>query len=230
MDGFEIAYYLEGRQLLLLLSLIDQRPVAGLPPIEEPEDWGPVALSLLQDRRFRCEGQNLVMDETLSGLLLEMKTAKRICVIYGCGPVPSCGTLYIGGRFVLLEFLPDGKYRLRRTEKTEVRELMEELLMRSAPMPEALEVSLADDAALGACLRRWERRAPGLEETPALWRQFDEVRGVLEYQTSGTKTRWVWIEDVESGVLLCQDQSGAHAKLDTDSQRRFVLRELGMEA
>lgn len=230
MDEFEIAYYLESRQLLLLLSLIDRRPVAGLPSIEEPEDWGSVALSLLQDKRLRCEGRNLVMDETLSGLLVTMKAAKQICVIYGCNPIPSGNTLYVDDQLVLLEFLPDGKLRLHRAGKKEVRELMGELLMRSAPMPEALLVSLEEDAALGACLRRWEQRAPSLEGSPALWRQFGEVHGVLECQTAETRIRWGWIEDVETGVILRQDKNGVHAALDTDSQRRSVLRELGMEA
>lgn len=229
MDEFEMVYYLDSRQVLLLLSLIDQRPVVGFPPIEEPEDWGPTALSLFQAGRLRCEGESLIMDETLSGLLLTMKDAKQVCAMYGRGPGFSSCTLYINDRFVLLEHLPGGKCRLHQAGEAEIRELLEKGLMCSHPMPEVLQSALEDDEAFEACLRRWEQRAVALEDSPARWRQFEEVRGVLEYQTPETKVRCVWIEDLIAGIILRQDQNGTHAKLDTVSQRRALLRELEME-
>ena len=89
MENFEITYYLSGQQLLLLLSLIDQRPVAGLPPVEAPEDWQKISLSLFEEGRLYFENGQCAMDQELSALLLTMKDAEQICAIYGKRPSPS---------------------------------------------------------------------------------------------------------------------------------------------
>lgn len=227
METFEIAYYLSGQQLLLLLSLIDQRPVAGLPPIAEPEDWRETSLSLLRDRRLRYEDGRLVMDGDLGGLLLDLKNAERIYALYGGSP--AVRVAYAGEGSVLLELLPEGNCRLRRLEAAELRQLVGELAP-VRPMPEALEDSLPDDAALRERLSRWEEDAVPPEASPALWQRLEEVRGILEYQLSGERIRWIWVEDGMAGLLLRQDRRGTRAELDTASRRQSLLRELGLEA
>lgn len=230
MDEFEIAYYLTGQQLLLLLSLIDQRPVAGLPRVREPEDWKPVALSLLQEGWLRCEGGQLVMDEGLSGLLLTMKEAAGFCAAYGKRPVPTSQVLYAGRRPALVQLLPEGKCRLYRMETGAFRQLAEERLAPYSPMPEELLVTLPDDPELQACLKRWEEQEITLEDPPELWYRLSEVSGVLEYRTPETHIRWIWVEETASGLLLCQDRNGIHGELDTASRRQALLEGLGLEA
>ncbi len=97
-------------------------------------------------------------------------------------------------------------------------------------MPEALLVSLPEDELLGECVRRWETRNISLADSPLLWLQIPEVCGVLERWTPETRTRWVWVEDQAAGLILNQDANRTRAALDTASQRRLLLRELGWEA
>lgn len=226
MNEFKISYYLDLRQLLLLLSLIDQRPVIGLPQIDRPEDWQPTALSLLRDERLRCENGQLVMDRELSAPLLAMKNAERVCALYGKQPEPGARILYRGKRQAMLELLPGDHVRLSQVETEEVRELLEAALSRCRPMPEALLVSLPEDEIIQESLKRWEARALSLTEPPARWLELEEVPCVLECR----ETRWIWIEDPAAGLILQQDQDGTRAELDTASRRQALLRELGLEA
>lgn len=230
MDGFEIAYYLNGPQLLLLLSLIDQRPVAGLPSIDEPENWQSVSLSLLQDRRLRFENGQLVMDEDISDLLLAIKNAERIYAVCRKRPEPSVQVLYEGEKTAILELLPDKKTRLRRGEDNALGRLTEELLMPLRPMPDELMDALPDDEIIKGCLDRWTSRRLSPEGDFSLWIQAEEARGVLECLTPETRTRWIWIEDPAASLILRQDQTNTQAMLDTVSQRKSLLRELGLEA
>lgn len=226
MDEFEIAYYLDRRQLLLLLSLIDQRPVAGLPPVEEPEDWRTVSLSLLEDGRLRCEDGRLVMEEELGGLLLDMKDAGQVWAVYDRR---SWGrVLYQGGRTALLELLPGGKDRLRRAGEGELRQLLEDALTPSSPMPDALLVSLPEDRLLLDCLAGWESISPA--EGPEHWLALEKVRAVVERRGTEGLTRWIRIEDDAASLLLRQDGGGIRAELDTASRRRRLPEELGWEA
>lgn len=229
MDQFEIAYYLDGQQMLLLLSLIDQTPVAGLPRIAEPEDWRKVALSLLQEGRLRCEDGQLVMDEGLSDLLITMKESTGIYAVHTKRLAPASQVLYEGERPVLVQFLPDGKYRLRQMKMWEFRQMLEERLAPHSPMPETLMETLPDDPALQECLARWKGQKITLEDSPGLWYRFSEVCGILEHQTPETQTRWIWVEDIAADLVLRQERNGIHAELDTASQRRSLLRELGLE-
>lgn len=229
MDNFDFAYYLSPQQLLLLLSLIDRRPVAGLPPVEEKEDWQKVSMSLIEDGRLRCEGGQLVMDAGLSELLLTMKGAECVYMLYGNGQEPDVLALYPGMRPALMEFLPDGKNRLRGVAAAEIGQLVLSRLVPDYPVPEALLTSLPEDAILRECLRRWEAKDISLRDPPSLWLQVPEVRGVLERWTPEARVRWIWIEDKAAGLILCQDLDGARAALDTASQRRSLLRKLGLE-
>jgi len=229
VDSFEFAYFLSRQQLLLLLSLIDQRPVAGLPPVEEKESWQKVSLSLVEDGRLRCEDGRLVMDAGLSELLLAMKDADCVCMLYGNRPQPSAMALYPGRPPVLLEFLPDGKDRLHGTEAAEIERLISTVLMPEYPAPEALLVSLEENEILRECLRRWEARDISIEDPPALWMQIPEVRGVLERWTPEARVRWIWVEDEAAGLILCQDSDGVRAALDTASRRELLLGKLRWE-
>jgi len=230
VDSFEIAYYLSRQQLLLLLSLIDGRPVAGLPPIKELEDWQKVSLSLVEDGRLRCENGKLVMDAGLSELLLTMKNAKSVYTIYGNGTEPGVMTVYPGEPPALLEFLPDGKVRLCGPELGELGQQVSSRLLPEYPMPGALLVSLPEDELLEECLHRWETRDVSLTDPPFFWLQIPEVRGVLEHWMPEEHTRYIWIEDQAAGIILTQDVNGVQAALDTVHLRQKLLRELGWEA
>lgn len=229
MDEFEIAYYLDGQQLLLLLSLIDQKPVVGLPRIEEPENWQSVSLSLLQSGWLRYEADQLRMNKELSELLLIMKAADKILAAYLKASAFTSRIFCAGDQLVSLEFLPNKKYRLRQEKKSELRRRVESLLMSSSPMPETLLDTLSDDVFLRPCLDYWEGQPLSLEDVVALWLQFDEVRGVLECQTLKEKIRWIWIKDRIADVVLRQDLAETRAVLDTVSQQKLLLRELGLE-
>ena len=230
MSEFEISYYLDRRQLLLLLSLIDQRPVAGLPSAGEPGDWKSVSLSLLEDGRLRYEGGRLVMEEGLGGLLLTVKEAERVYAVHGRRPEPPRRVMYDGKRPALLEFLENGEVRLSRTDASEFMELASVVLMPASPMPEALPASLPDGGPLGECLARWRDAPVSPEESSLRWMEFEEVRGVLECLLPGTWARLVWVEDAAGALLVVQDREGTRAELDTASRRRSLLRRMGLEA
>lgn len=230
MDEFEIAYYLDRQQLLFLLSLIDRRPVIGLPPVEETEDWQKVSLTLLRDERLYYQDGRLVMDKNLGVLLLAMKDAQQVCAIYGKYPEPVSNVLYCGKRPVLLELLPDGKLRLRQAKEAELKQLLTEALMPASPMPEALLETLPWDETLRACLAEWERRDIPLTAPVSPWVQMKEVRGVLDCRMPDGLVRWIWIDDTAAGLIVRQDEHGTGSALDTASQRQTLLRELRLEA
>lgn len=230
MDGFEFAYYLNRRQLLLLLSLIDRRPVAGLPPVEQPTDWREVSLSLLEDGRLLYRDGQLVMNEKISGLLLAIKDARRVCTVHTKGPDLLMQTFYEGERNVLLELLPGGDCRLCSSENGALRHLVQERLFLPNPLPEALLSSLSEDETLQSCLDRWKHREISLEDSSILWLQAEETRGVLDCLTSEYRDRWIWVEDHFTGLILHQDKDGIHAEPDTASRRQAIARELDWEA
>lgn len=230
MEVFELAYYLDGPQLRLLLSLIDGRAVMGVPPVEEPESWQAVSLSLLEAGRLRCHGERLVMDQELSGLLLGIKDASRVYMVFGKRPDPFALTLYGGRPPVLLEHLPERRVRLSQAEADALPRLTEDCLFPSSPMPEALLASLPDDPALQACLAAWEGQAVLLEDPPARWMDLPQVRGVIDRWTPEGHSRWIWAEDALAGAVLRQDRDGIHAALDTPSRRRELAAELEWEA
>lgn len=229
MDEFEIAYYLEGQQLLLLLSLIDQKPITGLPQIESPKDWGQIALSLLQDARLRCEQDELVMDEALGRLLLDMKAAQCVYAIYSERPVTAGQVLYTGKRSVLLEFMPDGKYRLHQTDTGALRRLLETFPFAKGPVPKVLADTLPDNPAMKERLSDWESQAVTWVDSPMRWLQIGGVRCVLDCQTPELQARWIWLEDELTDIVLKQDKQVLRAQLDTDCQRILLLQELGLE-
>ncbi|MCI9332985.1 MAG: hypothetical protein HFG05_12600 [Oscillibacter sp.] len=229
MNEFEIAYYLSLQQLLLLLSLIDQRPVVGLPSIETPDNWQRVAMALLQDERFRFENENLLMDKNLAKLLMVMKDAEDIYAIQSKQPGPGTYVMYAGKSPVLLEILPGRRVRLRQTITAEFKELIEALLMPCCPMPEALLTSFPDDKNLKECFARWQTPQISFSDSPSRWNQIKEARGVLEYHTLRIHTRWIWVDDTAAGLMLRQDQNGTRAELDTVSHRKALLKELRLE-
>lgn len=229
MDELEFAYYLDGQQLLLLLSLIDQRPVVGLPEIGKPENWRQVSLPLLQNGWLSYEGGQLVMDARHSAPLLAMKDAARIYAIYGKRPLTVNLVLYDGAQPALLEFMPDGKFRLHLTEEETLRRIVGEVLICAPPMPEELTLSLPDDVLLRECLEKWRTQGISFTDTPGRWLQLEEVRGVLEIQTPETQTRWIWIEEDAADIVVRQDRNGIWAWLDTVSQRKRMMRELELE-
>jgi hypothetical protein len=229
VNEFEISYYLNQQQLLLLLSLIDQRPVAGLPSIEIPDNWQSVAMALLQDERLHFENENLLMDKSLAKLLMVMKDAELVYVIYSKQPGPGSYVMYAGESPTLLELLPDGKVRLRHSTIDEFKELMETILIPYHPMPEALLISFSDDEVLKECFARWQTFQISFLDSPSLWTQMEEVRGILEYHAPESQTRWIWVDDAAAGLILRQDQSGTRAELDTVSHRKSLLRELRLE-
>lgn len=229
MENFEITYYLSGQQLLLLLSLIDQRPVAGLPPVEAPEDWQKISLSLFEEGRLYFENGQCAMDQELSALLLTMKDAEQICAIYGKRPSPSVQLIYQGKQLTLLELLSDGKNRLRRIEPAEAGQMLMEILMPAYPMPEALLDSLTENQIISSSLSRWESQSASLVDSVPLWMQIPEVVGVLDRWSQGIQTRWIWIEDMDASLVLFQAQGETRSILDTASYRRALLRELRLE-
>ena len=228
MDEFEFAYYLNNRQLLLLLSLVDQRPVAGLPPVEEPVDWPAVSLSLLEDGRLFYRDGQLVMGGELSALLLAVKAARRVRTLHGKGTNPL--TFYEGGRTVMLELLPGGSCRLGEVENSEPRRLTQERLFSRNPLPEALLDTLPEDEDLRARLVRWAHMGLSLEAPPGAWLGLEEVRGVVDLLAPERRDRWIWVEDAFTGLILHQDRDGTRVELDTPSRRRTLARELDWEA
>lgn len=229
MNEFEIAYYLTLQQLLLLLSLIDQRPVVGLPSIETPSNWQGVAMALLQDERLRFENENLLMDKNLAKLLMVMKDAEDIYAIQSKQPGPGTYVMYAGKNSALLEILPGKKVRLRQSITAEFKELIETLLMPCCPMPEALLTSFPDDENLKKCFARWQTPQISFSDSPSRWIRVKEARGVLGYHALGTQTRWIWVDDTVAGLILRQDQNGTRVELDTVSHRKALLQELRLE-
>lgn len=228
MRELDFAYYLDSRQLLLLLSLIDQRPVYGLPAAGggTVQDWQEVALSLLLQERLRYQGGNLVMDPRLGKLLLVMKDAEQALALYGKGDDGAFEVIYTGAETVCAEFFPDGGCRLGTGPALSVGDLAEAGLLPRYPAPEALEPG----EGLKERLAWWEARDISMDDPPARWSAQEGVCGVAErLDRRGGRVRWIWAEDSLAGLLLRQDRQGIRAQLDTQSCRRLLAREWGME-
>ena len=93
MKSVERAYYLTGRQLLLLLSLIDDRPVRGFAPTEtagtDSNTWKQTALSLTQEGLLVYGPGGAVIDARLEPLLRAMKDSARVLALYSRERMPQ---------------------------------------------------------------------------------------------------------------------------------------------
>lgn len=235
MDELEYAYYLDEWQLLFLLSLIDQRPVAGIfrnaPKTLERGEWQRVALSLLQDRRLYYEGTQLSMEKGLAALLMAMKNAQRVLSVYSKKGACLVRLIYSGKSTAVVEILEGGGFRLHGAERPVLQWLSAEGILPARMEPEELLSTLDANDALRAQMSRWE--AQGIPwDAPAIhWGGLPEVQCVIECVVEQErKERWIWVDDPLAGLVLHQERRGIHADLDTESRRRQLIREWGLEA
>lgn len=232
MSEFDFAYYLDQRQLLLLLSLIDQRPVCGIPSagVGNHQDWQAVALSLLTDRRLHYQDGDLVMDPQLGRLLLAMKEAKYALAPHGRKVKEFFRILYMGTIVVYAEFFPDGGCRLGRGPMPSLSSLAGAGVLPRYPAPEALAVRLEENKSLQELLSRWETQEISIDDPPARWEEKAHVCGLVERLfPQGGRDRWIWVEDPLAGLVLHQDRNGIQAQFDTQSCRQSLAHTWGME-
>lgn len=225
MDEWEIAFYLEPQQLLLLLSLVDERPVAGVPEPAADTDWQAAALSLFREGRLHTEDGQLVADRALAPLLHAMKDAARVYAVCGRTPEPFQALFYLDPRPVRLDILPEkGQCRLCGTRAAALAETL------SAALPPPVPASVSpQEAAVRACCARWEGLSP--EEIARRWQDGEAVRCVLERRAPRAgQMRWLWVAEEPAGIALCQTQKGISACLDTEASRQTLFKGLQGEA
>lgn len=229
MENIEHAYFLDELQLLLLLSLIDKRPVPGFslgdPTRLKESDWTQVALTLVRDGQLDVREGRMEIEEQLREMLVEIKNASRILSVCSSAEERAMvRMLYFGQAVTVLE--PDGPsgYRVSRREK-----LTQEWLAEKAGtvyLPDELADTMLENPELSRRISEWMESAPGLDVPPAQWVQRKEARVVLDLYVCGSRAiRWVWLEDPLCPQILRQDEGGSRVLLDTAGQRGALLKE-----
>ena len=95
----EYAFFLDELKFLFLLSMLDSRPVVGIPMPDAaqipPETWNQVVLSLVQENRLQyVEHGGLSIHPQLSRLLCCMKDAGTTAVFLCAGCSTSAFALF----------------------------------------------------------------------------------------------------------------------------------------
>ena len=230
MDDLEHAYLLTESELLLLLSLLDSRPVLLFSSPEEGRGeavkWEQTALSLCRDGLAECGPDGLSAAGGLKRLLLGMKEAGTVWAGAGVRDGGPLQLLLSGTPPVLVKTAP-GVRRLEAFGGTAeqwldgalglpgrlLEEKEAEAAMREEGMREALDGCLAGAVPFGRPETEWLRR----QEVYAV---------VTRYRRDGSAVgRWVWMRCGTDTALLRQTPEQESVQLDSRRARALVTAE-----
>ena len=221
----EYAFFLDELQFLFLLSMLDSRPVVGIPMPDAaqipPETWNQVVLSLVQENRLQyVEHGGLSIHPQLSRLLCCMKDAGTTAVFY-VQDVPQAHLLYFGHEGVV-NVRPHGQteYRLCQIDAAA---WLEEVLPRRVPTAE--EFPVEGDAMLAEVFAEKVQQALPLEAPPSAWGKTAAAVADIYHQTEGAVCRWIWPDNPMCTIALKQDAAHCEAAADTQQLRAAFLRE-----
>ena len=227
MKSVERAYYLTGHQLLLLLSLVDDRPLKGFLPAgmadADVNAWKQTALSLVQGGLLVYGQSAPVIDAQLETLLRAMKDSPRQIALYCKERMPKI--LYSGASLTLMQ---EGGYRLSTQEPLSLQLLNEELLLpESFAEGEIAAVLETEDDETRALCEYWQENAPMPDRSVVEWLTLPQMRCAADVgHPDGSVSRWAWIDDPEAGLLLLRrTMNDCRVYLDTAQRREMLLRE-----
>ena len=205
----ETAYLLTGEELLLLLSLVDQRPVVAfaLPdPARIPAGhWAQVAVDLHRKGLVDYTGSGTAPAAPAAGLLTAMKDAGTVCLALSRDAGCKTQALYLDGeQSVLLQGSYWPGYRLQTWQDTP-----DCWLDACLGLPERIPDSGPDlpDGQPGADLA--DRPCPALSDPPAGWGRWEQARVILDtYRNGRMESRLVWWQGADGCTVLYQTGSG----------------------
>lgn len=223
----ETAYLLTGEELLLLLSLVDQRPVVAfaLPDATRVPagQWAQVAVELHRKGLVDYTGAGTVPAAPVAELLTAMKEAGTVCLALSRDADYKAQVLYrCGEQSVLLQGNYWPGYRLQAWEQTPdcwldtCLGLPERIPDGHPALPES---QLPDDLDGLPC--------PALTDPPVSWGQWEQARTIMDvYENGRLEQRLVWWQGEAGGVILCQARSDTHVFLDCRLARDALNRHL----
>lgn len=230
MKAFEHAYFLDGLQLLQLLSCLDDRPVTGFPLCEMeavPESvWKHVLFSLIQDQWLQPVENGFEIPLKRALLLRAMKDAPRVLSVVFRGETFPVRSLYLWERPAAIEVYGPAYYRIYEIALDSVSDWLSDTLPADPMEEQDATLLFRITPSAEAALRRVETKALPFQAAAYQWGEQEDVHTVLDLYRNGTSERlcrWVWIELAVCGVILRQDEAGCHALPDTVEQRQAVL-------
>lgn len=223
----ETAYLLTGEELLLLLSLVDQRPVVAfaLPDATRVPAgrWAQVAVELHRKGLVDYTGAGTVPAAPVAELLIAMKEAGTVCLALSRDAHCKTQALYRGRKqSVLLQGNYWPGYRLQVWDQPpdcwleSCLGLPERIPDGDLALPES---HLPDDLA--------DLPYPALIDPPSRWGQWEQARVIVDiYQNGRLEQRLLWWQEEAGSVILCQDRSDTHLFLDCRLARDTLNRHL----
>lgn len=223
----EIAYLLTGEELLLLLSLVDRRPVVAfaLPdPAQIPAGrWVQVAVELHRKGLADYTGTGVVPAAPVAELLTAMKDADTVCLALSRDAADKTQALYQrDSRLVLLQGNYWPGYRLALWNDTPARWMDDCLgLPRRVPdrSPDPAEFSPDPELSALPC--------PDLAAPPSSWGQWEQARVILDgYRSGQREQRLVWWQGAAGFTVLCQSEAGTRLLPDCRDTRSALQQDL----
>lgn len=227
MECEERVYLIDRLQLLLMLSLLDDRPVDGFSIGDvsqiHPDVWKQVALSLLLEGRLVNIGGRLAVAPEWETLLLSLKDARRILAIHTAQG--KAKLVYFGNSVAVTEVRGKTEYCIRQIDCVSVQWLTDEagLPLRMVESSDA-ERMRKNDKELSCSLKTLEENTDFSLETPVSAWKGQTVLDLYRHH-HGLCNRWVWLENSICTFVLRQDRNGRAAMVDTWEQREVVLAE-----
>lgn len=225
MEEVEQAYFVDRPQLLLLLSLLDERSVAGFPldvPNASPEMWKQVALSLLREKRLIYEANRLTVAPAWRAWLQTMKDASEILALYSKRETLSAVLIYRGTPSVAVAEHGTSEYRVWQLDSLDMDDFAELTALPEAPETESSGLEIAHR------MKTIAEEAVSPTEPMFVWGERQNVRVVAErYRPDGTRiSRWVWLDDPQCGLAaLRQDDADCTVLPDSRKRRETFLLE-----
>lgn len=230
------AYFLDDYQLLLLLSLVDGKPIVGFSLEEEKEIslsvWQQTIFSLMKSGYLYC-GKEISISPELIPLLKTMKIASWVALVYSKSAMFPVKLLYPGDTMVVVERSGLRTCRLRRYQH----QLSEMWLNDELSLPvcglseeETIDLEQTDEDIL-QCLEKWKRQVIPLEASALEWDSIPEMRVILEFCNENAQTvcRWVWLEDSLCWLVIRQTEKTCSVNIETKEQRQKLLKIFRME-
>lgn len=220
----EIAYLLTGEELLLLFSLVDQRPVVAfaLPdPAQVPsERWAQIAVDLHRKGMANYTEAGVVPAASVAELLTAMKDADTVCLALSRDAASKTQALYqSGGQAVLLQGNYWPGYRLETW---------------NAPPAHWLDTCLGLPKRVSAHSYNPTEPSPfstqpypSLGDPPSCWGQWEQARVILDVYRGGQLShRLVWWQETAGCTVLCQSETGIRLFPDCRDTRNTLQRHL----
>lgn len=222
MPELETAYLLTGEELLLLLSLVDQRPVVAfaLPdPTHIPTGrWAQVAVDLHQDGLIDYVGNGVLPAGPIAEVLAAMKDASTVCLALSRDADRKTQALYQGGQQIVLlqgNYWPG--FRLR-TWVTAPAHWLDNCLGLPKRVPDR-----------GVALPESQSALPrlSLTTTSSSWGRWEQARVILDvYRRDQMEQRLVWWQNATGYTVLWQNETGTRLLPDCQMTRNALKKHL----